>query len=460
MGNIHGLAGAASLRMKTLKAAKTSALLSVLFLIVYGGCNWITAHRSDVGTFFFQWERHIPFVPWMIIPYMSIDLFFVAAPFLCRDDRELSVFTKRVSFALVVAGICFLLFPLRFAFERPHVSGWLGTVFNHFRNFDQPYNLLPSLHIALRTILAFLYARRSSGPLRFALNIWFSLIGFSTVLTYQHHVTDVVGGFALAGYAFYVFPEKPDAKSTSGNARVGCCYAAGAIGVVALAAMLRPWGIVLLWPAAALALVAAGHFGRGPAIFRKLNGALPWSARIVLWPCLLGHELSRLYYKRQCRPWDEVIPGVLIGRKLSDAEADEAIRSGVTAVLDLTSEFSEAKPFLHLRYLNMPILDLTAPTQAQMQTMASFIAKNSQDGKVYVHCKIGYSRSAAAVGAYLLSSGNADDAKSAISILRRARPSIVVRPEAENALRTFEIGEKTGGFLLSEQCLRPLTTPG
>ncbi len=66
------------------------------------------------------------------------------------------------------------------------------------------------------------------------------------------------------------------------------------------------------------------------------------------------------------RAWDEVTPGVWIGRKLNDREAANAVRQGVTAVLDLTAEFSEAKPFLALRYLNIPILDLTAPMQKRL----------------------------------------------------------------------------------------------
>jgi membrane-associated phospholipid phosphatase len=424
--------------MKAVRAAKTSAVLSVLFLVVYGGCNWITAHRAHVGTLFFEWERHIPFVPLMIIPYMSIDLFFVAAPFLCRDERELSTFAKRVSFTIFVAGICFLLFPLRFAFERPHVSGWLGAIFNTFRNFDQPYNLLPSLHIALRTILAYLYARHSRGILRLASNIWFSLIGFSTVLTYQHHVMDVAGGFVLAGYCFYTFREAPVARPALGNVRVGTYYAAGAIVCIALAALFWPWGSLLFWPAIALSIVAAGHFGLGPGIFRKINGQLPLSAKFALGPVLLGQEISLIYYRRKCRRWDEIVPGVLIGRKLNEREAEEAIGSGVTAVLDLTSEFSESEPLLMLRYLNIPILDLTAPTQDQLRQMAEFIEKNREHGKVYVHCKIGYSRSAGAVGAYLLASGNATTAEQAIAILPRARPSIIVRPEIVEALQLFE----------------------
>ena len=70
------------------KAFAASFGLSLFFLLVYGTCLWVTARRGDVGVFYFAWERAIPFVPFMILPYMSIDLFFVAAPFLFRDSFE------------------------------------------------------------------------------------------------------------------------------------------------------------------------------------------------------------------------------------------------------------------------------------------------------------------------------------------------------------------------------------
>src|SRR5258705_1230537 len=116
-----------------LKAFMVSAELSVLFLVVYSGCNWITGQRSQVGAFYFQWERAIPFVPFMILPYMSIDLFFIAAPFLCRTEEELRTFSRRGIAAILIAGLCFLLFPLRFSFPRPHASGWLRAVFDLVR---------------------------------------------------------------------------------------------------------------------------------------------------------------------------------------------------------------------------------------------------------------------------------------------------------------------------------------
>src|SRR5687768_4957099 len=236
----------------TLRALAASVGLSALFLIVYGWCNWFTSQRSDVGTLFFEWERLIPFVPLMIVPYMSIDLFFVAAPFLCRSDRELATFSKRIAAAILVAGVCFLLFPLRFAFERPHADGWLGALFDWFREMDQPYNLLPSLHIALRTILAEFYARHTRGLLRHASNLWFVLIGLSAVLTYQHHVMDVVGGFALGAYCLYFIRESEPRLAVTENRRVGAYYGIGALLIAGLAVLLWPWGAFLFWPAMAL----------------------------------------------------------------------------------------------------------------------------------------------------------------------------------------------------------------
>ncbi len=438
------------------RKAGTSLLLSLLFLAVYGGTNWITTLRTDVGTWYFAWELAIPLVPLMIVPYMSIDLFFVAAPFLCQSEQEIRTFARRVTFAIFVAGTFFLLLPLQLGFPREPVAGWLGVIFDWFRGMDQPHNLFPSLHIALRTLLAELYARHTRGLVRTGVHVWFSLIGFSTVLTHQHHLVDIAGGFVLAGFAFYFFPQSNPRLGTGGtvlktvpdglqirpttvvaNFRIGIWYGAGAAAFLVLAVVVWPVGAFVLWPAAVLGIVAAGYFGLGPGIFRKSDGRLPLSTRFVFAPILLGQYLSLVYYRRQCRAWDEVTRGVLIGRQLNDAEAAEAVKQGVTAVLDLTAEFSEAEPFLAVNYRNLPILDLTAPTPEQLHEAAAFISDESAKGTVYVHCKIGYSRSAAVLGAFLLASGQAASAEEAIVLLRQARPALIVRPEALGALRDF-----------------------
>jgi protein-tyrosine phosphatase/membrane-associated phospholipid phosphatase len=423
--------------VKRSKALAASAGLSILFVIVYGGCNWLAARRGYAGTFYFQWERNIPFVPLLILPYMSIDIFFIAAPFLCKNDRELSIFTKRVATAILVAGAFFLLFPLRFAFPRPHASGWTGAFFDWFRGMDAPYNLFPSLHATFWLLLVNLYARHLRGFLLWAVMIWFLFIGLSPVLTYQHHVIDIVGGFALAGYCFYFFRDTPSKLLVVPNPRIGLYYAAAAAIVLALVPTDWPWSALFFWPVIALCIATSAYFGAGPIVFRKQAGRLPWSTRFVLGPYLFGQYLSLFYYRRQCRVWDEITPRVWIGGRLGKRSARSALQAGVTAVLDLSAEFSETKSFRALCYRNIPILDLTAPTQKQLHEMGEFIAEQCQFGVVYVHCKIGYSRSAAAVAAYLLVTGKLDDVEEALAILRRARPSIVIRPEVLSAVSQF-----------------------
>jgi protein-tyrosine phosphatase len=188
-------------------------------------------------------------------------------------------------------------------------------------------------------------------------------------------------------------------------------------------------------------MVAAAYFGLGPGVFQKTGGRLPASARLVLAPVLVGQHLSLAYYRRQCRAWDELAPGVWIGRVLTAEESAAAIRAGVTAVLDVTAEFSEPAPLRATNYRSVPVLDLTAPTPDQLDLAVAFLAEESARGIVYLHCKIGYSRTAAVAGAYLLASGEVATVEEAVARLRQVRPSIVIRPEALEAMRDFVRGD-------------------
>ena len=430
MGHLHGVDSPP--RFLTKLAASVG--LSLLFVVVYSGTNWLTSLRCDVGTWHYEWERWIPFLPWMALPYMSIDLFFAGAPFLIRQRRDLAVFARRVALAILAAGVCFLAMPLKLAVERPKLDGLMGLAFGWFFSMDQPYNLCPSLHIALRTLLADIYARHTRGAIRLSSHVWFSLIGLSTLFTYQHHVVDVLGGFVLAIACFYLVPALSHREPVSPNPRVGLYYLTAAAGL----AMLGPAAAKLLWwPAASCTIVALAYFGLGPGIYRKVDGRLPWSAQFMLGPILLGQALSLRYYQRQCRAWDVACPNVWIGRVLNEAEAQAAMAAGVVAVLDLTAEFSEADAFRSCDYLNVPILDLTAPTDEQWDRAVAFIRERSARGVVYVHCKIGYSRSAAVVAAFMAEHEIASSAAECIARLRSVRPSIVVRPEAEAAIERY-----------------------
>jgi protein-tyrosine phosphatase/membrane-associated phospholipid phosphatase len=458
MGHFHRVARPANFRMN--KPTKLSALgasvgLSLCFIVVYGACNYLTAHRTDVGMWHFEWEKYIPLLTWFIVPYMSIDLFFAAAPFLCKSREELAIHAKRIVFAILIAGGIFLIMPLKLVITRPEPTDWTGPIFQFLHSFDEPHNLFPSLHITLRAILADLYARRTKGGWRVAMHVWFSLIGFSTILVGQHHVPDVLGGFVLAAFCLYLFPTaQPVAPGLAASSPLARYYIGGAALCYGATFIRWPYTAWFLYPAFSLTLVAAAYLKRGPIIFRKSEGKIPFSARFLLGPYLLGQYFSRRYYRRKCAAWDEVTPRVWIGARLTAAESAEARQKGVTAVLDLTAECAEERSLRQLTYLNIPVLDLTAPTLEQLQQAAEFIAQQEKYGVVYVHCKIGYSRSAAAVGAYLLSSGAAATVDEVVAQLRRVRPSIILRPEVLVALREFQ------SALKSDRLKEPFRYPG
>lgn len=222
------------------------------------------------------------------------------------------------------------------------------------------------------------------------------------------------------------------------NPRIAGYYAVGTLFMVLVTLQGWPWTAPLLWPALALALVVVAYMGLGPVIYGKTGGVVPVGSRLLCAPTLLGQYLSLEYYRRKCSTWNEVVPGLLIGRVLTEEEAVAVIRSGVTAVLDLTAEFSETPALRKLAYRNLRLLDLTAPTSTQLRGAVQFIGEHhSCGGCVYVHCKVGYSRTAVVVGAYLVASGNCNSLDEAVTLLRAARPGIVIRPESMKALRSF-----------------------
>ena len=427
-------------------AALWATSMGTLFVLVYAGTNWITSWRTDVGTLYLPWERRMPFVPILIIPYMSIDLFFIGSFFLCTSDRQLHALAKWVAWAILLSGAGFLAVPLRFAFERPPVIGLLGTIFGLLSAFDRPYNLVPSLHISLLAIIRAVYRQRTHGWLRTALEAWFLIVAISTMLTYQHHVIDVITGAVVGILAFRLFPDpgtevhriKSDPRGPRWRAmEVGSRYAVGAVALSLIAYVAWPWAAILIWPALSLAVVAVAYFGAGSSLLGKSEGRLPLRTWLLLAPYLWGVQLSHRYYRHGRSAYAEILPAVLVGRRLTESEAEEAIRLGVRAVLDLTVEASEAGPFLRLPYRNVQILDLTVPALNQLDEAIGFIQAQRPRGTIYIHCSLGYSRSAYIAAAFLLSAGLAATVEEAVQAIRRVRPEILMHDCLVTLLEEF-----------------------
>jgi protein-tyrosine phosphatase len=140
-------------------------------------------------------------------------------------------------------------------------------------------------------------------------------------------------------------------------------------------------------------------------------------------PFQAGAWLSSRWFTRAGDWSTEVVPGVWIGR--APGAADWKILHA-PAVLDLTAEFDAGSAAAARCYRSVPMLDLVAPTAAQLQRAVAALDALHAHAPVLVHCALGYSRSALVIAAWLLKRGVASTPEQAIAIVRKARPRMVL----------------------------------
>ena len=405
------------------------AFLGPFFFATYALATWSTAQRAHVGAIVFDWERAIPFLPWTIVPYWSIDLLYGLSLFTCTDRRELDTHAKRLLTAQIVAVFCFLLFPLTFTFERPAVDGVYGALFQVLGLFDKPFNQAPSLHVALMVIVWAQYARKVTGTAwRALLHAWFALIGVSILTTWQHHFIDIPTGALLGFFCMWLWPQsmpsplaslKPTADPV--RHRLARRYALGAIAAAAVALSIGGWGLWLLWATTALSLVAIDYALVGPAGFQKNDGRLSPASVALHAPYLAGAYANMRFRTRRHAPWSCVADDMWIGRLPSRGELEKA---GFAAIVDLTCELP-LDPGTR-GYTNIPVLDLTVSDRSTLAAAVTAIERRRAAGRVLVCCALGYSRSATAAAAWLVATGRVANAAAAAARIRSIRPQVVL----------------------------------
>ncbi len=422
--------------------------LGPFFFLSYGFANSMAARWQVSDSLVYDWERHIPFLPWTILPYWSIDLFYGLSFLLCRTALQVDRHALRLLTAQLVSVACFLAFPLRFSFSRPDADGLFGALFDALAGFDLPYNQAPSLHISLLVILWVRFAAATRGPLRGLVDAWAALIAVSVLTTYQHHFIDLPSGALVGLLCLWLWPDEgPTPFSaarwthSSERRRLAAYYLGGALAAASLGALLGGGGLVFLWLGIALALVALSYALLGPAGFQKRDGRHALGAALLLAPYTLGAWLNSRLWTRNSPAPGLIADGVWLGR-LPDSRAMQAV--GFRALLDLTAELPAPKG--DWAYMQIPWLDLVPPDSARLEEAAAAIEALRQHGPVLVCCALGYSRSASAVAAWLLATGRANSVESALAILQRARPRVVLSPQHRHALaRISPPPEYSGG---------------
>lgn len=423
--------------MKILQHWKAASLwlcvLGPLFFLIYGGANGYAASlpADQVGSLAWDWERHIPLLPWTIVPYWSIDLMFGVSLFLCRNRDDLRVQGLRLLVTILLSCLFFVLFPLRFSFDRPPVEGLFGPWFTALAGFDRPFNQAPSLHIGLLVVIWSCFRRNLASKWFWVLDIWCALIAVSVLTTWQHHFLDIPTGAALGFVVAYLlpFPEHrrqawKAADAVAAN-RLALRYLLPGLLLSAIAFVVGGWAWLLLWPGLVLCLLAHAYWRGGPTFWQKTAGRRSLPARLLLSPVLRPLQLVQARYRRELPGAQVIVDDVYVGP--ISAAADPQF----VAVLDLTGEYQRhAHPTA--AYHQIPLLDLLLPNAEELDQAVAALEnlRTQHQGPLLVHCALGMTRSAAVVLAWLVRTGRSASLEHAWQLLNARRDQVMLSPAA------------------------------
>lgn len=180
-------------------------MFNLFFLPIYFGAGYLAARADRSFGLYWAWEREIPFVPWMIWPYLSLFVLF-QLPLFQMSAGQIAALSRQSTATLLAAGAFFLLVPTHAGFAPAAVPAFYRSLFELLAALDTPHNLAPSLHVAFSALILLGCASRTSSRLAWCYRGWLLLLSLSTLLVHQHHLFDVASGLLLALVMRRLFP--------------------------------------------------------------------------------------------------------------------------------------------------------------------------------------------------------------------------------------------------------------
>jgi hypothetical protein len=257
------------------------------------------------------------------------------------------------------------------------------------------------------------FCAHASAALRLPLAACFVLMAASTLTTHQHQFIDVPMG---AWVGLLVMAAVPERRVADPQLRLTLLYLAGAIACTAAAFTLRGFGWLLLWPGFALSMVAAAYWTGDSAWFSTAFGKR--LAGFLMLPYTAAAWINSRLWTRGEPAKNHLTDAVWIGRVPSTLDRD-----GINSVVQLAPELPVRGD------AHVAMLDLLPPTEDQLDAAVRAIKQLAGQRPTLVCCALGYSRSAVASAAWLISVGHAANAEDALDQVRRARPQVVVGPK-------------------------------
>jgi len=196
-------------------------------------------------------------------------------------------------------------------------------------------------------------------------------------------------------------------------------------------------GLGLAWLGVSFLVLGVAYALDAPALLgKRRDGTVHPAATWVLAPLKALSWLTwqlRRQWKEPC--WNEVVPGLFLGRRPADGE----LPPGVELVVDLTSELRTPAAVRGSTYRCAPTLDGRPPQSPELSSLVAEVA--SASGPVFVFCMAGHGRSATVVAGAVIARGLAHDVASAVALLRRTRPGVWLTSGQRSALEALRSGE-------------------
>lgn len=368
-------------------------------MTLYLATGQAAAHAGVTASVATAWDARIPFVAWTLVPYMATMPLLVLAFLGAREVAVLRAFSQRCLLITVLATVVFAIWPFRVTHVPPVPADALPALLQRLVHLvDTPYNQVPSLHVASCVILW--PALRHRWPTlrgRLLLAAGLLMVALSAVLTWQHHLVDLVAGLGLGMLAIRLTPVHDPAR------RVAMHHAL--LSVAAFTLLLVWWPVAqrsgaaavalgaLAWCLCSSALVALAYLRRDRGFLHKRNGTFPWWVWLAYGPYLLGYRLTWwLVGMRTPTATEVVAPGLLVGRRLKPGET--SLLPPGCRVIDLAAELPQVPALRACTVHAEPLLDLVPMPADRVAAVVALIERLRADGTpVYVHCAMGLQRS-------------------------------------------------------------------
>lgn len=432
-------------RLDFKKKIKAFILCAVVFMVVYNFSAWHTSTLNFVPSFVFSFEQHVPFVPLTIIPYLTSGIFFCSIFFFCKTDEDLTVLTKRMLFIIIAAGICFVLFPLKFSFIKPEPnSSLLQFCFHFLTKVDSPFNQAPSLHVAFAFLFWTIF-RNLKNYWRPLAAVWLILLALSTITTYQHHFIDLICGAILAQISFIIFPFQKNNFQFRNFQVANYYFLMGWITVLVVLLLNQfhtYFWLILLWVSSVMFVIGFQYQKNNIHFLKDRSGSIPSYKKVFYFPYLAMYWFFWKFLRKYKRP-TRILPGLFISSKLDKTEIQNFDFNEKTFVYDLSAELEENDLIKeNAQYFCVPFLDIGYLEPSETEKLVLQIVKNySQlpaDGKILIHCTMGFTRSAI-VGVLVVKKTLSLPLEEAIAIVTNANKHTVIHKYLQDFLKTNDL---------------------